>query len=101
MVVGPVGCGKSSLLNAIIDELQLTSGTCDIQGEITYAGQEAYLFTGTVRENVLFGMEFDKQRYHEVFQVCCLQDDMDQLPNGDMTLVGERGHLLSGGQKAR
>lgn len=101
MVIGAVGCGKSSLLHAFIDELQLSSGKCEITGEVTYAGQEAWLFAGTVRENVLFGMDFDKQRYHEVFHVCCLHDDMDQLENGDMSMVGERGVSLSGGQRAR
>lgn len=94
MVVGAVGSGKSSLLQAFIDELQLNSGICDINGEITYAGQEPWLFSGTVRENVLFGLDFDKQRYHEVFHVCSLHEDMDQLENGDMTIVGERGVSL-------
>ncbi|CAL8127066.1 unnamed protein product [Orchesella dallaii] len=101
MVIGPVGCGKTSLLHTLIDELELSSGRCEVTGEITYAGQEAWLFAGTVRENILFNSEFDKQRYHEIIHVCCLQEDMDQLPNGDMSLVGERGVSLSGGQRAR
>ncbi|ODN02104.1 Multidrug resistance-associated protein 4 [Orchesella cincta] len=94
MLVGGVGSGKSSLLHILIDELQLRSGKCEVTGEITYAGQEAWLFAGTVRENILFNLEFDKQRYHEIIHVCCLQEDMDQLPNGDMSLVGERGVVV-------
>ncbi|CAL8127064.1 unnamed protein product [Orchesella dallaii] len=101
MVVGAVGSGKSSFLHVLLSELPISSGKCHVNGKMTYASQEPWLFAGTVRENILFGEEFDKQLYDEVVQISALQDDLKQLANGDMTEIGERGMSLSGGQKAR
>lgn len=81
----------------MISELPLSSGTCEVTGSITYASQEAWLFAGTVKDNILFGKEYDKQLYSDVVRVSALEDDMRQLPNGEMTIVGERGMSLSGG----
>ncbi|XP_030376299.1 multidrug resistance-associated protein 4 [Scaptodrosophila lebanonensis] len=100
-VIGPVGAGKSSLLQLLLGELPITDGSVVIQGELSYAAQEPWLFTGTVRNNILFGEKYDRKRYHEVTRCCALSTDFQQLSNGDKTVVGERGTSLSGGQRAR
>ncbi|XP_037038321.1 probable multidrug resistance-associated protein lethal(2)03659 isoform X1 [Bradysia coprophila] len=100
-IAGPVGSGKSTLLNVIIGELDVDRGYCRINGSISYACQETWLFEGTIRSNIIFIEEFDQTRYKEVVRVCGLERDFKLMPNGDMTVVGERGISLSGGQKAR
>ncbi|XP_050316874.1 ATP-binding cassette sub-family C member 4 [Bactrocera neohumeralis] len=100
-VIGPVGAGKSSLLQLLLAELPITDGEVVIQGELSYAAQEPWLFTGTVRNNILFGEPYDRKRYNEVTKCCALSTDFQQLSNGDKTIVGERGASLSGGQRAR
>ncbi|KAJ6635336.1 ATP-binding cassette sub-family C member 4 [Pseudolycoriella hygida] len=100
-IIGPVGSGKSSLLQLILGELPLKQGTATIKGTVSYASQEPWLFTGTVKNNILFGQTFDKKKYNEVVGCCSLKTDFEQLSNGDKTVVGERGASLSGGQKAR
>ncbi|XP_072393692.1 ATP-binding cassette sub-family C member 4-like [Diabrotica undecimpunctata] len=100
-IIGPVGSGKSSLLQTLLGELDITEGNMRVRGQISYASQEPWVFAATVRQNILFGEEYDKKRYHEVIQACSLEKDFEQFPNGDLTLVGDRGSSLSGGQKAR
>nr|XP_039260100.1 multidrug resistance-associated protein 4-like isoform X1 [Styela clava] len=100
-VIGPVGSGKSSLLSAILGELPAAEGKATVHGNVVYSNQVPWIFSGTVRENILFGEEFDQERYHEVIHACCLKKDLKLLVDGDMTLIGERGVTLSGGQKAR
>ncbi|XP_055606093.1 ATP-binding cassette sub-family C member 4-like [Uranotaenia lowii] len=100
-VVGPVGSGKSSLLQLLLGELPIQNGQVNINGDISYGSQEPWLFTGTVRNNILFGLPYDRKRYQEVVKHCALLTDFDQLPDGDKTIVGERGASLSGGQRAR
>ncbi|KAL3283209.1 hypothetical protein HHI36_006358 [Cryptolaemus montrouzieri] len=100
-VIGPVGSGKSSLISMILKELPVVKGQLDIQGVISYASQEPWLFSGSVRDNILFGDAYDKKRYAEVVRICSLRSDFSMFPYGDKTLVGERGCALSGGQKAR
>lgn len=100
-VIGPVGAGKSSLFQAILGELPPESGSIQVNGAISYASQEPWLFTGTVRSNILFGQAYDRERYRQVVKKCALERDFALLPNGDRTVVGERGASLSGGQKAR
>lgn len=100
-VVGPVGAGKSSLLQAILHELPIESGSIKINGKISYASQEPWVFAGSVRQNILFGQEYEKERYNSVIKACALATDFEQLPDGDRTIIGERGTSLSGGQKAR
>ncbi|XP_044751379.1 probable multidrug resistance-associated protein lethal(2)03659 [Coccinella septempunctata] len=100
-VIGPVGSGKSSLVSVILKEIQITKGYSQINGTISYASQEPWLFHGSVRENILFGEPYDKRRYTEVVRVCCLKSDFLLLPYGDKTIVGDRGTGLSGGQRAR
>ncbi|XP_063733833.1 ATP-binding cassette sub-family C member 4-like isoform X2 [Eleginops maclovinus] len=100
-VIGPVGAGKSSLLSAILGELPRDSGNLKVKGQLTYAAQQPWVFPGTVRSNILFGRQLNHQRYQKVLSACALKRDMELLPDGDLTLIGDRGATLSGGQKAR
>lgn len=100
-IVGPVGAGKSSVLQLLLGELPKQSGDIQIGGNISYSSQEPWLFVSTVRNNILFGLEHDKQKYSKVVKVCALETDFDQFPQRDKTMVGERGVSLSGGQRAR
>lgn len=100
-VIGPVGAGKSSLFQAILGELPAESGSIEVNGVVSYHAQEPWLFTGTVRSNILFGTPYDRDRYRQVVRKCALERDFSLLPHGDKTVVGERGQSLSGGQKAR
>mmetsp|Transcript_12138 Transcript_12138/g.26798 ORF Transcript_12138/g.26798 Transcript_12138/m.26798 type:complete len:1473 (-) Transcript_12138:29-4447(-) len=121
-VVGEVGCGKSSFLSAILGEMESihgskiyvprpsrkeesakTQGIASITGEdyMSYCAQSPWVVNDTLQGNILFGREFDQERYDEVIEACALVDDIAVLPAGDMTEIGERGINLSGGQKAR
>lgn len=100
-IIGPVGSGKSSILQAILGELPIESGTLEINGKISYASQEPWLFSASIRQNILFGLPFERERYKKVVKVCALERDFTLFGNGDKTIVGERGASLSGGQKAR
>ncbi|XP_052868167.1 ATP-binding cassette sub-family C member 4-like [Anopheles cruzii] len=100
-VIGPVGAGKSSLLQAILRELPLDTGAIVCRGKFAYVSQEPWVFAGTVRQNILFGQPMEKDRYESVVRACALVTDFEQLPDGDRTMIGERGAALSGGQKAR
>uniref|UniRef100_A0A803TSN8 ATP binding cassette subfamily C member 4 (PEL blood group) n=1 Tax=Anolis carolinensis TaxID=28377 RepID=A0A803TSN8_ANOCA len=101
IVIGPVGAGKSSLLSAILGELSASKGFIDVQGRIAYVSQQPWVFSGTVRNNILFGKEYYKDRYEKVLKACALKKDMELLADGDLTVIGDRGVTLSGGQKAR
>lgn len=100
-IIGPVGSGKSTILQAILEEIAVDKGELIVNGAVSYAAQEPWLFEGTVRENILFTQEYDGARYKEVIRVCALERDLQILPYGDYTIIGERGISLSGGQRAR
>lgn len=100
-IIGMVGAGKSSFLSAILGEIEVTGGHVKVNGSLSYAGQEAWVFGSTVRQNILFGQPYDRRLYQKVVKACSLQRDFKQFPQGDQTVVGERGSSLSGGQKAR
>ncbi|XP_043656548.1 probable multidrug resistance-associated protein lethal(2)03659 [Drosophila teissieri] len=100
-IVGRTGSGKSSLIQAILGELPAESGEIKVNGSMSYASQEPWLFSGTVRQNILFGQPMDRRRYAKVVKKCALERDFELLPFKDKTIVGERGASLSGGQKAR
>ena len=95
-IIGPVGSGKSSIIQAVLGEFPISQGSVNINGTISYSPQEAWVFSGTVRQNILFGMEFDEKRYWRVIEACALKHDFAQWEYGDRTLVGERGVSLSG-----
>lgn len=92
---------QSSLMQLLLGELPIQEGKAIINGSLSYAAQKPWLFSGTVRNNILFGQVYEKKRYNEVVKCCALTTDFEQLPNGDRTVVGERGASLSGGQRAR
>ncbi|XP_014851229.1 PREDICTED: multidrug resistance-associated protein 4 isoform X5 [Poecilia mexicana] len=100
-IIGPVGAGKSSLLNAILGELSQETGVVKVKGEVTYTSQQPWILPGTIRSNILFGNEFNPKKYDRVLRACALKRDMDLMPGGDLVMVGDRGVNLSGGQKAR
>jgi ATP-binding cassette subfamily C (CFTR/MRP) protein 4 len=100
-IVGTAGSGKSTLLQVILKEISILSGDVFTEGSLSYTPQQPWIFTGSVRDNILFGEPMDEQKYQEVIRVCCLEHDLSIFPHGDNSLVGERGMLLSGGQKAR
>lgn len=100
-IIGQVGSGKSTLLNVIAGEVAVDSGTMTVNGRVSFATQEPWLFEGSVKDNIIFVEEFDPLRYNEVVKVCALDRDFEQLPYGENTIVGEKGISLSGGQRAR
>jgi ATP-binding cassette subfamily C (CFTR/MRP) protein 4 len=107
-VVGAVGAGKTSLLNAIIGEMSLVGQTGfpvdKIQlnvSSLSYCSQKPFIVSGSIQENILFGSELDEEWYATVIHAVCLDEDIDNLVDGDQTMIGERGINLSGGQKAR
>uniref|UniRef100_A0A8C3A5R4 Cystic fibrosis transmembrane conductance regulator n=1 Tax=Cyclopterus lumpus TaxID=8103 RepID=A0A8C3A5R4_CYCLU len=100
-VIGPVGAGKSSLLSTILGELPVKEGVLEVKGQLTYASQQPWVFPGTIRSNILFGKALDPQKYERVLRACALKRDLELLPDADLTLIGDRGATLSGGQKAR
>ncbi|KAI2659397.1 ATP-binding cassette sub-family C member 10 [Labeo rohita] len=103
-VVGKVGCGKSSLLAAITGDLSRSGGEVFVQGReqgFGLAVQEPWIQHATVQDNILFGRDFDSVFYQAVIEACALADDLNILPGGDQTEVGENGVTLSGGQKSR
>ncbi|CAJ0610332.1 unnamed protein product [Cylicocyclus nassatus] len=100
-VIGPVGSGKSSVLSSLLCEARRVSGKLTITGKVAYCSQDAWIFSGTIRDNILFGYEFDEERYRRALEISALNADIAQFPHGDAVLVGDRGTSLSGGQKAR
>jgi len=100
-VVGAVGSGKSSLINAIIGEMKREEGTIVHGGSFSYCSQQAWIQNATVRDNILFGKEYHEEYYKKVIDICALTHDLEIFPDGDMTEIGERGINLSGGQKQR
>jgi len=101
-VVGPVGSGKSSLCASILNESVLGDDShITLNGTVAYVSQTAWILNKTVRDNILFGLPYDEDRYNQVIEACCLSHDLKILDNGDLTEIGERGINLSGGQKQR
>ncbi|XP_042549372.1 ATP-binding cassette sub-family C member 12 isoform X1 [Dipodomys spectabilis] len=100
-ICGNVGSGKSSLISALLGQMQLQRGVVAVNGSLAYVSQQAWIFHGNVRENILFGEKYNHQRYQHTVRVCGLQKDLSNLPYGDLTEIGERGLNLSGGQRQR
>ncbi|XP_039049118.1 ABC transporter C family member 2-like [Hibiscus syriacus] len=101
-VVGSTGEGKTSLVSAILGELTpMSDASVIIRGTVAYVPQVSWIFNATVRDNILFGSSFDSARYEKAIDVTSLQHDLELLPGGDLTEIGERGVNISGGQKQR
>uniref|UniRef100_A0A7S3CY71 ATP-dependent transporter ycf16 n=1 Tax=Palpitomonas bilix TaxID=652834 RepID=A0A7S3CY71_9EUKA len=102
-VIGAVGTGKSSLLGAILGNMYEVGkkGSVKKNGTIAYCAQEPWVLNATMKDNILFGLPFDQKKYDRTIHACSLTSDIELLPAGDMTEIGERGINLSGGQKAR
>uniref|UniRef100_A0A672I7Y0 ATP-binding cassette, sub-family C (CFTR/MRP), member 2 n=1 Tax=Salarias fasciatus TaxID=181472 RepID=A0A672I7Y0_SALFA len=101
-VVGAVGSGKSSLISALLGEMHKSdSSRASVQGSIAYVPQQAWIQNATLRDNVLFGSPNDERRFNEVIKACALEPDLELLPGGALTEIGEKGINLSGGQKQR
>uniref|UniRef100_A0A671X1D2 ABC-type glutathione-S-conjugate transporter n=1 Tax=Sparus aurata TaxID=8175 RepID=A0A671X1D2_SPAAU len=100
-VVGHVGSGKSSLLSAMLGEMERRSGFISIKGSVAYIPQQAWIQNTSLKDNILFGGERKESWYHRVLEACALLPDLDILPAGDSTEIGEKGLNLSGGQKQR
>ena len=96
-----MGAGKSSLLKSLLGELTVLEGSYKVHGSIAYVPQEAFLVNDTLRNNILFGKPYDKNKYEKVIKISQLRPDLEMLADGDMTEIGERGLNLSGGQKQR
>uniref|UniRef100_A0A3Q1HRQ0 ATP-binding cassette, sub-family C (CFTR/MRP), member 3 n=1 Tax=Anabas testudineus TaxID=64144 RepID=A0A3Q1HRQ0_ANATE len=100
-VVGHVGCGKSSLISALLGEMEKLEGDISIRGSVAYVPQQAWIQNATLRDNILFGKPYNEQKYRCVLEACALTPDLEVLPGGDMTEIGEKGINLSGGQRQR
>ncbi|XP_030541380.2 ABC transporter C family member 3-like [Rhodamnia argentea] len=100
-VCGTVGSGKSSLLSCLLGELPKISGTLKLCGSKAYVAQSPWIQSGKIEDNILFGKEMNRERYEGTLEACCLKKDLEILPFGDQTIIGERGINLSGGQKQR
>ncbi|XP_071665793.1 multidrug resistance-associated protein 1-like isoform X3 [Patagioenas fasciata] len=100
-IVGQVGSGKSSFLSAVLGEMEKLEGTVQRRGSVAYVSQQAWIQNDTLQENILFGANLNRPYYELVLESCALLPDLEQLPNGDQTEIGERGVNISGGQKQR
>jgi len=100
-IIGPTGSGKSSILHAILGEIPSLNGVVQSRGTIAYVPQQAWIFNATIRENILFGLDFDQKLYDKAVRISGLGKDLRDMVAGDQTEIGERGINLSGGQKQR
>ncbi|KAI9398440.1 hypothetical protein POPTR_003G182601v4 [Populus trichocarpa] len=100
-IIGEVGSGKSSLLSAMLGEMTLIHGSVHSSGSVAYVPQVPWIMSGTIRDNILFGKNYDSRRYSDTIRVCALDVDISLMAGGDMAHIGSKGINLSGGQRAR
>lgn len=100
-IVGPVGCGKSSFLQALLGDVKLINGDISYSGRIAYSSQTPFIQNETLRDNILFGKLFNETKYKKILYTSALLPDLKILTSGDLTEIGEKGINLSGGQRAR
>lgn len=100
-IVGGVGSGKSSFLSAVLGDIDKNTGTVEVNGQVAYAAQNAWIQNATIRDNILFGEDENRALYRKAIRVCQLESDLEILTDGDLTEIGEKGINLSGGQKQR
>ncbi|XP_044751191.1 ATP-binding cassette sub-family C member 4-like [Coccinella septempunctata] len=101
VLIGPVGCGKSTLIKAILKEYILLSGKMNIEGTLSYAPQNPWVFPSSIKQNIVFGQAFDEVKYKRVLEACALKFDLDGLAEGDETILSDCSVNLSKGQQAR
>ncbi|GAA5828043.1 hypothetical protein JCM11251_005706 [Rhodosporidiobolus azoricus] len=116
IILGPVGSGKTTILMSLLGETNRLFGAAFLPSPVirssdadpsiltdttAYAAQSPWLLSATIKENILFGSKFDAKRYKKVLEACALVQDLKQFELSDETEVGEKGTVLSGGQKAR
>ncbi len=99
--MGQVGAGKSSILSALLGEMEKLKGSVNINGRVAYVPQQAWIQNSTLRQNIIFTNEYNENYYRKVIESCALEPDLKILAAGDMTEIGEKGINLSGGQKQR
>ena len=100
-IVGQVAAGKTSLLSAMLGDMEKLKGTVNTNGRVAYVPQQAWIQNETVRQNILFANEYNDTYYKRVLETCALEQDLKILTGGDLTEIGEKGINLSGGQKQR
>ncbi|NWU14120.1 MRP3 protein, partial [Cephalopterus ornatus] len=100
-VVGHVGCGKSSLVSALLGEMEKLEGEVAVKGSVAYVPQQAWIQNATLKDNILFGQAPNEEKYQNTLEACALKTDLEVLPGGDQTEIGEKGINLSGGQRQR
>lgn len=86
---------------SLLNELSISSGSIDVNGKVSYAPQDCWSFNASIKQNILFGNKYDRAKFDQVIDVCEMKRDIELFPYRERTLVGERGMVLSGGQKAR
>jgi len=101
IIVGSVGSGKSTLLSAILGEVPIEKGDLEVNGDIAYVPQTAWIVNASFKDNIIMGDPFDEDRFYETTRVCALDSDIAMLNAGIMTQIGEKGVNLSGGQQQR
>ncbi|XP_055943743.1 multidrug resistance-associated protein 1-like [Argiope bruennichi] len=100
-VIGPVGSGKSSLLSALLGEFYKRNGSVNLKGTIAYVPQVTWVLNRSLKNNILLVKHMAEEKYNKILDLCCLRPDLEILPAGDETEIGEKGVNLSGGQKLR
>lgn len=100
-LVGAVGCGKTSVISALLGEMEKISGEANVDGKLAYVPQQAWIQNASLQDNITFGLPMNATFYDQVIEACALKPDLAMLPGGDQTEIGEKGINLSGGQKQR
>ncbi|OMJ94624.1 hypothetical protein SteCoe_2113 [Stentor coeruleus] len=101
VVGGKIGSGKSSFLLGLLGEMSLYSGKCKVSSSISFFPDHPWLMPNTIRKNIILNQEYDNEKYKKVLNICCLIDDLQRLKYNDLSIIGDQGTTLSGGQKAR
>ena len=101
LICGAVGSGKSSLLETILGESVVTSGSVNYFGKLAYLSDSPWVFPGTIRENIVFGSPYNESKYNKIIKACQLEKDFDNFPEHDLTRIGENSATVSGGQRTR
>ena len=101
LICGAVGSGKSSLLEAILGELLVTNGSVNYFGKFAYVSDSPWVFPGTIRDNIIFGLLYNERKYNKIIEACQLKKDFDNFPEHDLTRIGEHCASISGGQRTR